>query len=53
MSSYQTALTISTVIKNIDAKTYLLPSINMFHTGRNLSSAKFYLNIFDENSMKK
>lgn len=27
MSSYQTALTISTVIKNIDAKTYLLPSI--------------------------
>lgn len=27
MSSYQTALTINTVIKNIDAKTYLLPSI--------------------------
>lgn len=27
MSSYQTALTISTVIKNIDAKKYLLPSI--------------------------
>lgn len=27
MSSYQTALTISTVIKNIDTKTYLLPSI--------------------------
>lgn len=27
MSSYQTALTISTVIKNIDSKTYLLPSI--------------------------
>ena len=27
MSSYQTALTISTVIKNIDSKTYILPSI--------------------------
>ena len=27
MSSYQTALTINTVIKNIDEKTYLLPSI--------------------------
>ena len=27
MSSYQTALTINTVVKNIDAKKYLLPSI--------------------------